>query len=294
MDPIKEWIIHEQEVVLYKNEILGEGQFGIVYKAEWRGLIVAVKQFKNLDDHQKKLVENEFKVMTKLHHPNIIQLLGIISKPFSIVMEYIPNGSLTNYLKRHPWTSINRKVIFMMDIAKGLAYLHGRKPSFIIHRDIKPTNFLVTKDLQIKIADFGICKILESEFITKSHENLQYIQDISATSNVGTLYYMAPELFSKQKRVGYSASVDIYSFGSVMYEIFEGHKIFHFCSTRERFIDYIIVKRYKPRFEKSLLFVKRMIIQCLNSNPLKRPTALEILKYLDHHRKKKWWLKFRF
>jgi len=293
MESIKEWIIHESEVFIDTKNILGEGQFGIVYKGEWRGLIVAIKRFSHLDENKKKLVENEFKAMTKLHHPNIIQLLGIIQKPFSIVMEYLPEGSLSMYLKKHPWTSFDRKLLFMMDIAKGLAYLHARKPSFIIHRDIKPTNFLVTKDLQIKIADFGICKILETDLIQKSQENLQYIQDIHATSNVGTLYYMAPELVVKQKITHYSASVDIYSFGSVMYEIFEGRKIFHFCENREEFIG-ILSKHYQPRIQKSLPFIKKIILDCLSHNPLKRPTALGVLKYFQYHRKKKWWLKFRF
>ena len=290
-----EWIIDENEVYVNKLHILGKGQFGIVYKGEWRGLTVAIKQFENLDANKRKLVENEFTAMTKIHHPNIIQLLGIVQNPFSIIMEFIPNGCLFDYLNNHPWTSIDLKILFMMDIAKGLAYLHARKPSFIIHRDIKPKNFLVTKDLQIKIADFGICKILESEIAKKSQENLQYlqyIQDITATSNVGTLYYMAPELVVKQKITNYSASVDIYSFGSVMYEIFEGHKIYEFCEDREQFIN-VILRRCHPNFEHSRPFIKKLIMRCLDYNPLRRPKALEILKYLQHKRSKKWWLKFR-
>ena len=276
MESLKEWIINENEVYVYKNQILGKGQFGTVYKGEWRGLIVAIKQFEKLDANKRKLVENEFTAMTKIHHPNIIQLLGIIQNPFSIVMEYIPNGCLFDYLNNHQWTSLDRKVLFMMDIAKGLAYLHARKPSFIIHRDIKPKNFLVTKDLQIKIADFGICKILKNDICKKSQENLQYITDITATSNVGTLYYMAPELVVKEKITHYTASVDIYSFGSVMYEIFEGHKIYEFCENREQFIN-IILRRCHPNFEHSRPFIKKLIIRCL-----------------DYKRSKKWWLKLRF
>jgi len=293
MDSIKEWIIHDSEVILHKDLILGQGQFGVVYQAEWRGLTVAVKQFKKLDDAQKNLVENEFKAMTKLHHPNIIQLLGIIPNPFSIVMEYMPNGSLFNYLKTNPWTSIDCKMRFITDITKGLAYLHGRKPSFIIHRDIKPTNFLVSKDLQIKIADFGICKILDNHFVQKSQENLSYLEDITATANVGTLYYMAPELLTQKKKTNYSASVDIYSLGSVIYEIFEGHKIFDFCDHREEFIT-VVLSRRRPTFSKSLPFIKKLIVSCLDCNPLKRPTALYVLKYFQLYRKKKWWLKFYF
>ena len=293
MESLKEWIINENEVYVYKNQILGKGQFGTVYKGEWRRLIVAIKQFEKLDANKRKLVENEFTAMTKIHHPNIIQLLGIIQNPFSIVMEYIPNGCLFDYLNNHQWTTLDRKVLFMMDIAKGLAYLHARKPSFIIHRDIKPKNFLVTKDLQIKIADFGICKILKNDICKKSQENLQYITDITATSNVGTLYYMAPELVVKEKITHYTASVDIYSFGSVMYEIFEGHKIYEFCENREQFIN-IILRRCHPNFEHSRPFIKKLIIRCLDYNPLRRPKALEILRYLEYKRSKKWWLKLRF
>lgn len=286
-----EWIINNKEINMEKKFILGKGQFGTVYAGEWRGLIVAIKKFDNLDKNKIKLMENEFNVMTKLHHPNIIQLLGYIENPFSIVMEYIPKGCLRNYLKTHSWTSVQLKIRFMMDIAKGLAYLHARKPSFIIHRDIKTTNFLVTKDLHVKIADFGICKILENQYVVKSQENLQYLQDIDATANVGTLYYMAPELVVKQKTTHYNASVDIYSFGCVMYEVFEGNKLFDFISNREEYIN-VILSQQRPEFFRTKKFIKKIILQCLDKNPLRRPTAIWILKYFQHYYKSKWWLKF--
>jgi serine/threonine protein kinase len=198
--------------------------------------------------------------------------------------------SLDTFIKKNGRFSLKYTLHVGIQILKLLKIIHEQK---LIHRDIKPTNFLVTKDLQIKIADFGICKILETDIIQKSQENLQYIQDIHATSNVGTLYYMAPELVVKQKITHYSASVDIYSFGSVMYEIFEGNKIFDFCENREEFIG-ILSKHYRPRFHKTLPFIKKIILDCLSHNPLKRPTALGVLKYFQYHRKKKWWLKFRF
>jgi serine/threonine protein kinase len=288
-----EWIINNKEIHMEKKFILGKGQFGTVYGGEWRGLIVAIKKFDNLDKNKIKLMENEFNVMTKLHHPNIIQLLGYVENPFSIVMEYIPKGCLRNYLKKHLWTTVQLKMRFMMDIAKGLAYLHARKPSLIIHRDIKTTNFLVTKDLHVKIADFGICKILDNQYIAKSQENLQYLQDIDATANVGTLYYMAPELVVKKKTTNYNASVDIYSFGSVMYEVFEGNKLFDFISNREEYIN-VILSNERPEFFRTKKFIQKIILQCLDKNPLKRPTAIWILKYFQHYYKSKWWLKFVF
>jgi serine/threonine protein kinase len=288
-----EWIINNKEINMERKFILGKGQFGTVYAGEWRGLVVAIKKFDNLDKNKVKLMENEFNVMTKLHHPNIIQLLGYVENPFSIVMEYIPKGCLRNYLKTHAWTTVQLKMRFMMDIAKGLAYLHARKPSFIIHRDIKTTNFLVTKDLQVKIADFGICKILENQYIVKSQENLQYLQDIDATANVGTLYYMAPELVVKKKTTNYNASVDIYSFGCVMYEVFEGNKLFDFISNREEYIN-VILSQQRPEFFRTKKFIKKIILQCLDKNPLRRPTAIWILKYFQHYYKSKWWLKFVF
>lgn len=281
-----EWIIDQCELEIDKNNMIGRGEYGIVYKAKWRGIEVAVKEFVNLDSHKAMLMMNEFDAMTKLHHPNIIQLLGYTQSPFMIVMEYMKNGSLDDYLKKHYFISLGQKIRFIMDICKGLVYLHARKPSYVIHRDIKTNNFLLGDNLQVKISDFGICKVIQSQKIDKSSDNLSSLE--SGTANAGTFRYMAPELIlatvKGKSRTSYTVKIDIYSLGAVMYELFEGKKLFHKCESREEFIHWIKTRKI-PHFYRCPRFIKNLILHCMDHNPNQRPSALEILRYLE---KKKW------
>lgn len=290
----KEWILDMKELRINQKCVLGEGQYGKVIQGTWRGILVAIKIFHNLDDHKIRLIRNEFEAMTKLHHPNIIQLLGYTENPFMIVMEYCENGSLNQYLHSHSWISQYKKCKMMMDITKGLAYLHGRKPSYIIHRDLKPGNLLVTKYGQIKIADFGICKILRKSFTDLSSESFEQ-EFIMATSKCGTPYYMAPELLLCEDVITmYDYSVDIYSLGSVMYEIFEHQKLFGECQDRNEFLSVVQDKTF-PIFYKTNPCIQKIISQCLSHDPKQRPNALILLKKLGILKKRfKWWLRCSF
>jgi len=293
----EEWVISPREIFIHKDpkkNILGKGQFGVVTKGYWRGIPVALKQFDNIDPSKMKLMMNEFSTMTKLHHPNIIQLLGYFESPYTIVMEYISRGSMSEFLKRYPWTTIHTKISFIMDIAKGLAYLHARKPSFIIHRDIKPSNFLVTQDYHIKIADFGICKMLSNHWAERSEDNLPSLQGVDATAKVGTLFYMAPELvLAKKSVIHYDSSVDIYSLGAVMYEVMENIKLYSSDIESVEDLIYIHERRIRPSFFYTPDFLKKIILLCLNHDSRQRPTAILLLNYLEREVHRRWWIRFR-
>lgn len=286
-----EWLILNRDIQIDYTHVLGEGQFGIVYKATWREITVAVKQFHPIHPSKIKLIQNEFEVMTKLHHPHIIQLLGYIENPFSIVMEYIPKGSLSHYLKTHRYVSFATKLQFIIDICLGLTYLHQRQPSFIIHRDIKPSNFLLTQDFRIKIADFGICKLLHNE------NEWAQVDQIQGTPNVGSLYYMAPEIIGTPPRLNdiksykYNTRVDIYSIGSVMYEILEGRKLFQDASSKQSFLQHIY-HQHRPSFSKCPSFLTQIILQCLHHDPSCRPEAFSLIQSLRAILQKHWWLKW--
>jgi serine/threonine protein kinase len=284
-----EWIIDLNELIILKKEI-GRGEYGTVFLGKWRGIIVAIKTFYELDKHKIALIRNEFHAMTKLHHPNIIQLLGYTEEPFMIVMEYCSKGSLSFYLQENRWVSIYQKCLFIIDILRGLAYLHARRPAFIIHRDVKPSNFLVTKNLDVKIADFGICKILNRKNIHYKSFDHMSPEFCEGTSKVGTPYYMAPELIlSKSNNTVYDHSIDIYSMGVVMYEIFENHKIFDHCLNREEFED-TIKNQHKPIFWRTPRQLRSIILKCINHDPLKRPKALVVLNFFSQFLKRKKYL----
>ena len=130
-----DWEIPPWELFIFEYKILGEGSFSKVYLAKWRETFVVAKVIK--DDVDKNLILREIDIMTKLHHPNIVQFLGYIDTPFIIIMEYIPNGDISSHIK---FLKKKEKIKIMRDILQGLSYLHNRLPDSLIHRDIKLDN----------------------------------------------------------------------------------------------------------------------------------------------------------
>lgn len=209
-DKFDDWEIAKWELMIFKDKLLGKGSFAKVYLAEWRNTQVVAKVLHDdIDEESKKLIIQEFNTMTKMHHPNIVQLFGYVKEPFIIVMEYFPRGNLLDNV--HNFYK-SRKIKIAKDICRGLIYLHNRKPQAVIHRDIKPANIFLTRTLQAKIGDFGLSKLLDKK---KSTDNFIHMLTISA--NVGTVRYMAPEAQTDN----YDNKVDIYSFGILLYELFE-------------------------------------------------------------------------
>lgn len=260
----KDWEIPPWEIFIDSNKLLGEGSWAKVYLAEWRHTTVVAKVLKNsFDQHAKELIIKELDNMTKMHHPNIVQLFGYVEEPFVIVMEYFQNGDLFDNLNK---LKLNKKIQIATDIIKGLIYIHERRPLGLIHRDIKLRNILLTNSYTAKIADFGLStfsikkfikiasnnnlvnleKVSEQsekdsnclcEFDTEIKNNYQFNNPISTnndnfskeifeeiftdesnelTTEVGTVRYMAPEI----KTGKYNNSVDIYSCGILLYELF--------------------------------------------------------------------------
>lgn len=212
-----DWEIPPWELIIYKNELIGEGSFSKVYLAKWRETIVVAKVLdEEIVQQKKELVLREIDNMTKLHHPNIVQILGYIDEPFIIIMEYIPKGNL---LVNNNKLNLQSKKNIMKNILQALAYFHNRKPNNLIHRDIKPTNVLLTNSLVAKITDFGLSKF---NTISKedSCENLIQLNNPELTSLVGTERYLAPEMPCNN----YTNKIDIYATGILLYEMFENKR----------------------------------------------------------------------
>ncbi len=263
-----DWEIPPWELFIFEDRLIGEGGFSKVYLAKWRETFVVAKVLKEEVISEKKfLILREIDIMSKLHHPNIVQFLGYIDNPFIIILEYIPNNNLQiNYGSLYKST----KISIMKDILKGLAYVHNRRPYSIIHRDIKPTNIILTNSKVAKITDFGLSKFY-SLTKTFSHSNLvnldsnlSELYENDLTSEVGTFRFMAPEM-KKQKK--YSNKVDIYSCGALLYELFENKK----------FIDKLQIRWYKtPKVIKNII-INYMLVD----NPDDRLDALSLLKIIN-------------
>ena len=278
----KDWEIPPWDIYIDVKKLLGEGAWAKVYLAEWRHTTVVAKVLKNsFDQHAKQLIIKELENMTKMHHPNIVQLFGYVEEPFIIVMEYFQNGDLFNNLNK---LKINQKIKITNDIIRGLIYIHERYPQGLIHRDIKLRNILLTNSYTAKIADFGLSTFSIKNFIKiasnndlfgydseiinileKKDDNLskEIFEEIlneesnDLTTNVGTIRYMAPEI----KTGKYNNLVDIYSCGILLYELF----------TNKKYID-------KFEWNKNLpvKFIE-LIEKMTDKNPENRIKAISVL-----------------
>lgn len=216
-----EWEISLDELNL--KEKIGGGAFGCVRLATWRGTEVAVKILydKTIDLHEFYM---EMIILTRLHHPNILQVLGCCTTqvPYALVLEHIANGSLQPYVHSrgvyYGSLKYDQKIGIIKDISRGVAYLHNRRPFAIIHRDLKPSNILLTSSFRAKIADFGISsmKPVSEEFY-------------KMTGETGTYRYMAPEVLRSEK---YNCKVDIWSIGMLVYALF-CREPFSWCETEK-------------------------------------------------------------
>ncbi|XP_031477540.1 cysteine-rich receptor-like protein kinase 2 isoform X2 [Nymphaea colorata] len=194
---------------------LGEGGFGEVYKGILKnGKVVAVKKLAiEKSQKAKDSFEGEVKLISNVHHRNLVRLLGCCSKgpDMMLVYEYMPNKSLDIFLFGDQQGTLNWKQRFgiIVGMARGLAYLHDEFHVCIIHRDIKSSNILLDNDFQPKIADFGLARLLPEG---QSHLSTRF---------AGTLGYTAPEYAIHGQL---SEKVDTYSFGVVVLEIVSGRR----------------------------------------------------------------------
>lgn len=224
---IDDWEIAPWEILIDTEQLLGKGEFGYVYLAKWKSTQVVAKVImESMTNTQKDLFLNEFNILSKSHHPNIVQIFGYVENPFIIVMEYLSNQDLLHYIWKNR-LSLVEKVNICLDILRGVEYLHTLKPQSIIHRDLKPQNIILNSSKIAKIADFGLSKFLDNHSLQKSSgENLS---EPTKTSNedltmmVGTKRYMSPEVVKETK---YNQKIDIWSLGIMFSELFENRRYY--------------------------------------------------------------------
>lgn len=197
---------------------LGEGAHGTVYKGKLSNEIqVAVKILNNVEGDGKDFI-NEVGTMGKIHHINVVRLLGFCADGFhrALVYDYFPNGSLDKFIstqnKKDNFLGWDKLHQIALGIANGIEYLHQGCDQTILHFDINPHNVMLDDDFTPKITDFGLAKMCSKN---------QSV--VSMTAAKGTLGYMAPEVFSRNfGNVSYKS--DIYSYGMLLLEMVGGRK----------------------------------------------------------------------
>ncbi|XP_057499034.1 cysteine-rich receptor-like protein kinase 10 isoform X2 [Actinidia eriantha] len=211
---------------------LGQGGFGPVYKGILPdGKEVAVKRLSTKSTQGSEEFTNEVLLIHNLQHKNLVRLLGfcVDGEERLLIYEHMPNGSLDIFLfDRWKCTQLNwnRRLNIISGIARGLLYLHEDSRLKIIHRDLKPSNVLLDTDMNPKISDFGMARILGGS----DHE-------VNTARIVGTHGYIAPEYVMEGL---YSIKSDVYSFGVLSLEIITGKKNagFHFSKCSPNLVSY--------------------------------------------------------
>tara|TARA_B100001248_G_scaffold262074_1_gene255957 strand:+ start:2028 stop:3797 length:1770 start_codon:yes stop_codon:yes gene_type:complete len=197
------------------TQLLGEGGMSFVYKAIDKQLqrTVAIKTLKPVYVEQEKFVERfkrEAQTAANLNHPNIVQIFdwGIGDEPF-FVMEYIEGSTLTSIISKKRTLSISDILFIGAQVSSGLQAAHSQG---LVHRDIKPGNIMITPEGKVKVTDFGIVSLQNEE------------SDITKTGSIlGTASYISPEQ-AQGKPV--SKESDLYSLGTVLYELITGRPPF--------------------------------------------------------------------
>ena len=197
------------------TQLLGEGGMSYVYKAIDKQLqrTVAIKTLKPIYVEQEKFVERfkrEAQTAANLNHPNIVQIFdwGIGDEPF-FVMEFIEGNTLTSIISSRKTISMNDILFIGAKVASGLQEAHSNG---LVHRDIKPGNIMITPEGKVKVTDFGIVTLQNEE------------SDITKTGSIlGTASYISPEQ-AQGKKV--SKESDLYSLGTVLYELITGRPPF--------------------------------------------------------------------
>ncbi|KAK1300262.1 Leucine-rich repeat receptor protein kinase EXS [Acorus calamus] len=209
------------------DAIIGDGAFGFVYRAVLPAAattsVTSVVAVKRLDPdaayhgHREFLAEVE--TLGQIHHPNLVRILGYCSsgRDRLLIYEYADHGSLDHHLHSSPgdegsvvdlpWAARARIV---RGVASGLAFLHDECKPCIIHRDIKASNILLDANLEARVADFGLARLVEP---TRSHVSTQV---------AGTMGYMPPEYRDGGMVATFKA--DVYSFGVLLFEVASGRR----------------------------------------------------------------------
>ncbi|KAF9789483.1 kinase-like domain-containing protein [Thelephora terrestris] len=255
------------QVLAIGNRPVASGGSGDVYEGTLNGCKACVKQVrvysKDGPDKATKTLYKEAVMWKRLEHKNIVPLLGITTSPLQLISEWIPGGTLTEYIGNNPNADL---LGLVCDTAEGLSYLHHRN---IIHGDLKGPNILVDHTGQARITDFGLATVTQ---------NLESIRTASGEQGY-TARWTAPEILNEEGT--YSKEADVFSFAMVMIEVYTGVAPFH--QSNATAVVLAIMKGTRPprpthpRFTSDLW---RLMQHCWDQNPHSRPEVPSILNDL--------------
>uniref|UniRef100_A0A672ZWU3 receptor protein-tyrosine kinase n=1 Tax=Sphaeramia orbicularis TaxID=375764 RepID=A0A672ZWU3_9TELE len=257
-----------------KQKVIGVGEFGEVFrgvmKTPTRGEVpVAIKTLKpGYSEKQRQDFLGEASIMGQFSHPNIIRLEGVVTKfkHAMIVTEYMENGALDMYLKDRDGEIPSYQLVGMLrGIAAGMKYLSDMS---YVHRDLAARNVLVNSNLECKVSDFGLSRVLEDD------------AEGTYTTRGGKIpiRWTAPEAIAYRK---FTSASDVWSFGIVMWEVMAfGERPYWDMSNHE------VMKAINEAFRLPAPMdcpsaIYQLMLQCWQHDRSKRPRFTDIVNILD-------------
>ncbi|XP_018509763.1 putative leucine-rich repeat receptor-like serine/threonine-protein kinase At3g53590 [Brassica rapa] len=268
------------------SAVIGRGSYGKVYKGILPNkTVVAIKRGEETSLQSEKEFLNEIDLLSRLHHRNLVSLVGYSSDTGEqmLVYEYMPNGNVRDWLSANATEtlSFNMRAQVALGSAKGILYLHAEANPPVIHRDIKTSNILLDSQLHAKVADFGLSR-LAPNFGEGDCEPAHV-----STVVRGTPGYLDPEYFMTRQL---TVKSDVYSFGVVLLELltgmhpfFEGTHIIrevrmaHECGTVQSMAD----NRMGQSAPDKVMKLAELALRCCEDRPEMRPSMSKVVKDLE-------------
>ncbi|CAM0954079.1 unnamed protein product [Alopecurus aequalis] len=270
---------------------LGDGGFGTVYKGQLRdGRVVAVKRLYNNGSRHVEQFVNEAVILSRLRHPNLVTFYGCTSsrsQELLLVYEYVPNGTVADHLHGHRAAervlSWPLRLNVAVEAATALAYLHAIEPP-VVHRDVKTNNILLDAEFHVKVADFGLSRLLPLDGATHV-----------STAPQGTPGYVDPEYHQCYQLTDKS---DVYSFGVVLAELISSKPAVDITRDRDeinlagmavgriqrsqvdQLVDLELGYGSDEVTTRAMTMVAELAFRCLQQNAEMRPPIKEVLDVL--------------
>eukprot|EP00198_Chlamydomonas_reinhardtii_P010592 XP_001699929.1 predicted protein [Chlamydomonas reinhardtii] len=271
-------INYEVEIQLSDSAPIGQGQFGSVFRGEYKGHPVAIKMLPKMFLGDASLADletfiQEAAVLSGVDHQNVVKFYGgCLQPPYVFIVEELMDRSLADVLYKEPAEPfpLRRVLAVALDIARGLHYLHRCNPA-IVHRDLKPENILLDASGTAKISDFGLARCKYQSYLKTNRRE------------AGSLAYMAPECFDA--RVGkLTDRLDVFSFGVLLWVMITRAFPWQGMRTHE-FLQRMVIgggRLAVPQDDNVCpLALRRIMSACWADAPSERPSCEEIIGDLE-------------